>query len=1232
MIFRPKQGRRGNRGSPAGFPTVPEGHQNAAGASPAPRTHEFAPYASSPSQARVMADVELLLSRAETAADAGEAAHRLLEAAVILEGDGSQRHGADPDRAFVILALAFRRAPADRDVMTALERLAERMGRWDALLSFAAEVMLEVDEPSVLGQLWGHVARWSHRLGRWEKALEAGESALALAPDDEGALHVLEDVYRHLGHHGPLARLLARRARTLVAMDTPEGRGELLKIQLELAALYEDHLADDEQAIAASERAFNLDPGNIAALTRLERLAERHGRRMLLVDVLERRLGCAATPPDRVAAALRLAEAWDAVGRPDNACRLLGSILADGHEDPRVLRALAGLYRVGEATAFLAETLERLLATGPTRDEARAMTRELGELYARDLDRPDDARRHLIAVVAADPADAHAARLLAGLWRQRREWGPLGDLLLRAGRFAPASEDRLSFLREAVNVYATHIGDRATAMTAFAAIIAADPADSEALDELILEAVRRQDWGAMRALVTAALQRSGAALSPARTAELHGWLARAAEALADAAAALTHLRQAAALCPDEPEYVRALAQILFDQGHLAEALPHLEWMWEHHEATDSDAARAELAYRRGRAWQAHGNRPVARAAFQQANELVARHVGALEALGTLALEDGDAVEAARYKELLLRAVDEPVRRVAVSTELARLYRHELGDHARALAALDHGLAMVPGSHEILHEILDLQVEACAWRGSVDTLLALAQGAEGRARARYLATAARIADDRLQTHDEAAALFGRALDADPTDFDTFARLERLLTQRRAFDAQAQAYRTMITRVQHQDGPMVAAARRALWRGLGEIYRTRLRDPSAALSAFEAASALDPADAECRVIVTELCEIAGPDTWQRAVIDRRSLLSGASNVDEMAPHLRALFRLGLQMKQLDQAYRASEALAAIGLAMPEEGDFFAEHALPVRAPDHALTDERWHKLRHAGQDPRLSIAFSGVGRAMLVARGRAARAWGLRDESPTEREESERSILAQLVAELTTLLGAPQPQLRFRPDLPGTVDLAGVVARTRVVPTLVAGADMLQVRSRREILALVAKTATRLRSENLVLWPTVVPTPVELQVAVLALRRLCRQPPLTPLRRSDERLVARYAESLRRTLTREELERIAAVASELDPAAVGPWVRGAVLTAGRAGLLASGALGVTLQLVRLETFGPLTIAPFEQIRDLICYNVSEEHLSLRRDLGLPSLDEGAPPRDHASADASQRRLLW
>src|SRR4051812_44793834 len=256
------------------------------GAPRPPRTQEFVPFGQSPGAVSLMGEVERLLARSGSTRDSAEAVMCLRRAASLLiegEGDGRGARAADPDRAFLILCMAFRRAPDDAEVVAALDRLAERLARWDGLCAFADEGMMELDEPVVLARGWGPVAPWSRPRQRWDKALEAGESALALAPDDESAFHELEEIYRHLGHHGPLARLLARRARVLAGKGTAMSRPELLEIHLELAALYEGHLDDDEQAIAASERAFNLDPTNTAALTRPQPPAGKPNPRTLLV-------------------------------------------------------------------------------------------------------------------------------------------------------------------------------------------------------------------------------------------------------------------------------------------------------------------------------------------------------------------------------------------------------------------------------------------------------------------------------------------------------------------------------------------------------------------------------------------------------------------------------------------------------------------------------------------------------------------------------------------------------------------------------------------------------------------------------------------------------------------------------------------------------------------------------------------------------------------------------------
>src|SRR5689334_9436378 len=96
------------------------------GAARQPRTYEFASYQDGPNALAVTAEVERLLVRSGSSRDSAEAVLCLRRAAALLT-DGDERGAAsDPERAFLILSMAFRRAPDDLEVVAALDRLAER--------------------------------------------------------------------------------------------------------------------------------------------------------------------------------------------------------------------------------------------------------------------------------------------------------------------------------------------------------------------------------------------------------------------------------------------------------------------------------------------------------------------------------------------------------------------------------------------------------------------------------------------------------------------------------------------------------------------------------------------------------------------------------------------------------------------------------------------------------------------------------------------------------------------------------------------------------------------------------------------------------------------------------------------------------------------------------------------------------------------------------------------------
>jgi tetratricopeptide (TPR) repeat protein len=915
----------------------------------------------------------------------------------------------DRERAFRILCQALRRDPGAAAVVADLERLAEIMSRWDDLLVLGEEVLRGVDDLPPRALLWVQLARWSRRLGRWSHALAAGENALALTPENEVALAEVEQIYRQIGHWGPLVRLLGRRVSLLARRGPEANRAELCTLHLELAALYEERLEDPEQAIAACERALALDRTSRPALTRLERLAGKHGRRLLLIDVLDRHLASASAPAEKASLALRLAEAWGAVGRNDRAARTLHAALAAGADDMEV-RGLLSVLEHGERT----------------------------------------------------------------------------DLAARA-------------------------------------------------DEL---------------------------------------------------------------CKD---------------GHLVEALPVLEELARKADPNASDPTRAAFALRLGRARVAGGDRQGARAAFAAAVDLAPQSHAALETLIGLALDDGDFAEAVRWKEWLARRLPPGARRTELVLEVAQLYHRVLEQPARAVRVLDEAFAREPGARGLLEAMLRVHEEAGEWRQALAVLERLAASSVGRVRAAYLATAGELAARKLDALDTAVALFNRALDIDPTNLAVFARLDRMLARRRAGRVRAHNHRTMLARLQaHGHAGQARAAAIAIWQSLSQLLRTELADPAAAIDALRAAAALDPEDLAPRVALAQLYETSGSAGASLAIAQRCRLLERAPNRDELVLHVRMIHQLAGAAGDGARARRAAETLAALGEETPATAPAdAAERRVP---PPTAIDDATWARLRHPDQDARLAGVFATIGRVLLGTRSRELGAWRLGALEASSDGYMGQRLVAQ-VGELGAAVcaGAPLPPLRFAPDRPGLFELVATPAPEGRTGMLLAGAECVRARSRAELTTLVAKTLTYLRDEQLVVWPAVTTSAVELELAVLGLRHASGAAARSGLRLKINNLaVARYATFWKRTLAGSAIEQVAAV-TLADRGAAARWLRGGIFTAGRVGLYAGGDIAAALQVVVPESFGALEVKPFEQVRDLVAFYLSDAFHSAMNSTSAPAAGE-------------------
>lgn len=1129
--------------------------------------------------------LEHLFVRAERAGNPAERAALMRHAAGVFEGPLG-----DPERAFLTLVAAFEHDPTSVALISDLERLAARTGRWEALLAAADAAVAQVHAPEAAADLWARMARWCAGQAWWELAARCAQRALTLDPHHEGALGELEEVHRRQGHAGALARVLLRRARLLGQLGEEE-RAVAVALLLEAAGLYEDHVQDVEQAIVACEAVLRLDAGNRAALTRLERLADKTARQPLLVEVLTRRAAHATTAAEMTEVGARLARAWEALGRPDTACEVLERMLARREGEGWAYRELARLHRGTHAWSALVDVLGRHLRVAAADVERIELAVEAAEVLWRRLARPADAAALLEQALAAAPGHLEALLLLAGIRQTQADWSAAASLLVQAGQHAPDAAARVQHLAEAAATYRDRLDDGRQALQLWGLIHELDRGHRQAANALLEHAAFTQDWTRVAALSRALVKQHPGAPAGDR-ARWYARLARAAEETGDTGAALAAHRWAAALAPDERAFVQPAATFLWSQRSYGEAIALYERLVRETELPAAEAA--DLCYRLGSCRAAVGQLEGGLQALRAALELDPGHLPALEALAATSAQAGEFRQAASWLAQLARRTTAVDRRLTLARQLASLQRHHLGSPEEAAHTLREALVIAPSSPPVLHDLLEVEVELGAWRRAVTVLQALSKHAATPAeRARCLAMTGTILEHRLHAWSEAARAYSRSLDDDPGNGKTWARLCRVLGARQAWDELAREHRRLIERLGGREEAWAAELRRSAWRGLGEIYRRHLGDAPAAIAALETAARLDPDDRSARLAVAELCEEAGPVGWGRALEARQSLLSNAASVEELAEGLRAIFRLAANRHDVRRGVEATAGLVALGVATPDEHAFFAANHTDagLGAP---LSTEAWRDLQHPDEDPRLSLLFSTAARALVRLRARAARRYGLGRQSAAQAEATASSALATLAGEVAALLRVPAAVWRFRPDLVETIVLP-VKGGGAVQPLIVAGADLLAPRPRRQLVFLAARQVAMLRPDHQLLWPGVTRTVGELHHLVRAFRHLFGQP--TPADGAAP-AVAMTARWLRSALSAEELELAYAALVALGHAEpdVDRWVRGAFLTAGRAALLVCGDLSAAARVLASCGLGPVRVSPFEQLRDLVSWTLA------------------------------------
>jgi tetratricopeptide (TPR) repeat protein len=504
----------------------------------------------------------------------------------------------------------------------------------------------------------------------------------------------------------------------------------------------------------------------------------------------------------------------------------------------------------------------------------------------------------------------------------------------------------------------------------------------------------------------------------------------------------------------------------------------------------------------------------------------------------------------------------------------------------------------PNDRRILTRLMQLFSAEKDWSRLLDIVVRLAELVDDpQQKAKYLHTAAMVAAREIGDPDQALGLLDAALDADPTHEG--ATMEALAIRRRLADWNG------IKELLKRRAQLLAQAGRhqellPTLEELGETYE-RLGSVEQAARVYESALDVEPDG------VRWLERLARTYASDPAFLDRgQQALALWIEVDPYRPEpYQLLRRMYTQARQADGAWLAAQALHVLGQAQPDESRFYQRfRGTELVTTRRRMNAEEWMELVMPDDgEPLITSLFSLIEPYVLATRGRPESAYGLGVEDELDMERYPHGLVFAFYHG-AQVFPTDEPRIFQRQS-----DPARVTPLATPSPAVVLGAGAFAEGMGPLESAFIAGSELAHALPGLRLR-TLLPNVTSLKSWLLAAIRLLK--PKFPVSSELEASVSDAARVLESAATGEYRDHLVHTVSKLlqDSAALDlkRWVRSVDQAADRAGLILSGDLDTSVNLIRSEAARQGSIEPVTRARDVLVYSVSAPYLALRERLSI------------------------
>jgi tetratricopeptide (TPR) repeat protein len=691
------------------------------------------------------------------------------------------------DRALHFLRRAHEFEPESVELFDAIDALLVKEGRAQERVALYRAALDYRSDPAQRTAMLHTIADLERTaLGELDKAIDTYRSVLEIDETDSRALDHLTTLYRERGRFRDLADLFERRA------EQSDNSAKASSFRMNLAALYKAELDNVARAVDQYELIVEATPDHAPAIAELEALGQidEHKARVVailrplyeraddwrnLVALNQQRLALADDRGEKIGILREDAELWEKRGKDD--MRALTSLRAAFELDPDDGESRAELERVAEKTKSwdaLAEAYDQAIETA----DALVKRQLLSALATLHDQKRDDPRRALAAyerLFALDESDPEPLEPMDMLATLLSDWPALVRILEKKAELIVDDAERASIYRRIGETKRDMLEDPKGATAAYERALELDGESTFTLDSLIELYERGDDHRKLVDLYRRRIELTSADDQDLKFTLLTQAAERLERHLGEPREAIDCLREATILRPSDPSVLSSL-----------DRLYRAEQMWP--ELLDN--LRAEVL--------AAQNSPD-RVRLQ-------KEIGALHA-GRLA-DPHSALEA--YKAVLAEIPTEP-------DALAAVFRIGESSEELSLVAADilEPVLRTGAQYEMLVSVLEMRARAQT---------------DPADKAATLKAIARVLDGSLERPADAQTVLMRALAEIPGDPELYPEIERLAALSGGYGRYADALE------ERASGIFDASVAQDMWRRLGAIAETQLKDDRRAIQAY------------------------------------------------------------------------------------------------------------------------------------------------------------------------------------------------------------------------------------------------------------------------------------------------------------------------------------------------------------------------------------------------------------